>query len=83
MVLPLLQTVLAVAAGPQRYGRVLALVSVPGQLAALLGPLLGGVLTDGPGWRWVFLGPPCSQLPPASSHRKQVLPGCEGQCYQP
>jgi EmrB/QacA subfamily drug resistance transporter len=54
LILPLLQTILATAAGPQRLGRVMALVAVPGQLAPLLGPLLGGILIDGPGWRWVF-----------------------------
>ncbi|MBB4931720.1 EmrB/QacA subfamily drug resistance transporter [Lipingzhangella halophila] len=54
LILPLLQTILATAAGPHRLGRVMALVAVPGQLAPLAGPLLGGLLVDGPGWRWVF-----------------------------
>ncbi|GAA4900679.1 EmrB/QacA subfamily drug resistance transporter [Streptomonospora salina] len=54
LILPLLQTILATAAGPRRLGRVMALVAVPGQLAPLAGPLLGGLLVDGPGWRWVF-----------------------------
>ncbi|MUL41506.1 multidrug efflux MFS transporter [Streptomonospora sp. PA3] len=54
LILPLLQTILATAAGPRRLGRTMALVAVPGQLAPLAGPLLGGVLVDGPGWRWVF-----------------------------
>ncbi|QFY10453.1 DHA2 family efflux MFS transporter permease subunit [Nonomuraea phyllanthi] len=54
LILPLLQTILATMAGPRRLGRAMALVAVPGQLAPLLGPLLGGVLIDGPGWRWVF-----------------------------
>ncbi|MFF5108853.1 DHA2 family efflux MFS transporter permease subunit [Streptosporangium sp. NPDC000509] len=54
LILPLLQAILATAAGPRRLGRVMALVAVPGQLAPLLGPVLGGMLVDGPGWRWVF-----------------------------
>ncbi len=54
LILPALQTILATAAGPDRLGRIMALVAVPGQLAPLLGPVLGGLLVDGPGWRWVF-----------------------------
>ncbi|WP_214417286.1 DHA2 family efflux MFS transporter permease subunit [Sphaerisporangium fuscum] len=54
LILPVLQTILATMAGPRRLGRVMALVAVPGQLAPLLGPVLGGILIDGPGWRWVF-----------------------------
>lgn len=54
MILPLAQTILAQAAGPSRFGRVMALVAVPGQLAPIIGPILGGVLIDGAGWRWVF-----------------------------
>ncbi|MEV2273315.1 MDR family MFS transporter [Nonomuraea africana] len=54
MILPLAQTILAQAAGPSRFGRVMALVAIPGQLAPIIGPVLGGVLIDGAGWRWVF-----------------------------
>ncbi|WP_186403909.1 DHA2 family efflux MFS transporter permease subunit [[Actinomadura] parvosata] len=54
LILPVLQTILATMAGPRRLGRVMALVAVPGQLAPLLGPILGGMVIDGPGWRWVF-----------------------------
>ncbi|MFI7638370.1 MDR family MFS transporter [Nonomuraea sp. NPDC049400] len=54
MILPLAQTILAQAAGPSRFGRVMALVAIPGQLAPIIGPILGGVLIDGAGWRWVF-----------------------------
>ncbi|MGP3937252.1 DHA2 family efflux MFS transporter permease subunit [Nonomuraea sp. KM88] len=54
LILPVSQTILATMAGPRRLGRVMALVAVPGQLAPLLGPVLGGILIDGPGWRWVF-----------------------------
>ncbi|MDP4511242.1 MDR family MFS transporter [Nonomuraea turcica] len=54
MILPLAQTILAQAAGPSQFGRVMALVAIPGQLAPIIGPVLGGVLIDGAGWRWVF-----------------------------
>jgi EmrB/QacA subfamily drug resistance transporter len=54
MILPLAQTILAQAAGPSRFGRVMALVVIPGQLAPIIGPILGGALIDGVGWRWVF-----------------------------
>ncbi|MFG1947207.1 DHA2 family efflux MFS transporter permease subunit [Nonomuraea sp. NPDC048826] len=54
LILPVLQTILTTLAGPRRLGRVMALVAVPGQLAPLLGPVLGGLVVDGPGWRWVF-----------------------------
>ncbi|WP_432873045.1 DHA2 family efflux MFS transporter permease subunit [Microbispora rosea] len=54
LILPVLQTILATMAGPRRLGRVMALVAVPGQLAPLLGPVFGGIVIDGPGWRWVF-----------------------------
>jgi EmrB/QacA subfamily drug resistance transporter len=54
MVLPLCQTILAKAAGPERFGRVMSMVSVPGLLAPVLGPVLGGFIVDGLGWRWVF-----------------------------
>ncbi|WP_440089605.1 hypothetical protein [Streptosporangium sp. LJ11] len=39
-----MQTILPTAAGPRRLGRVMALVAVPGQLAPLLGPVLGGLV---------------------------------------
>lgn len=32
----------------------MALVAIPGQLAPIVGPFLGGALVDGAGWRWVF-----------------------------
>ena len=54
MILPLAQTILAQAAGPSRFGRVMALVAIPGQLAPIIGPILGGALIDGVGWRWGF-----------------------------
>ena len=54
MILPLAQTILAQAAGPRLLGRAMALVAIPGQLAPIIGPILGGVLIDEAGWRWIF-----------------------------
>ena len=55
MIMPLGQTLLVHAAGPKRLGRVITLISIPAQLSPILGPVLGGVLVDGPGWPWLFL----------------------------
>lgn len=51
---PLAQVILVRAAGPRRIGRVMSMVSVPTQLAPVLGPTVGGLLVDGPGWEWIF-----------------------------
>jgi EmrB/QacA subfamily drug resistance transporter len=55
LILPLTQLTLARAAGPRRLGRVMAAVGLAGQVAPISGPVLGGLLVDGWGWRWVFL----------------------------
>lgn len=55
MVLPLVMTILVQAAGPQRLGRAIGLISVPIQLAPALGPVLGGLVLDTLGWRWIFV----------------------------
>ena len=54
LVMPVGMTILAHAAGPDRMGRVLALVGVPMLLAPALGPVLGGALIDGASWRLIF-----------------------------
>ncbi|WP_037502492.1 DHA2 family efflux MFS transporter permease subunit [Solirubrobacter soli] len=54
MVMPVGMTILAHAAGPERMGRVMALVGVPMLLAPALGPVLGGALLDGVTWRAIF-----------------------------
>ncbi|MFV2022781.1 MDR family MFS transporter [Micromonospora sp. LOL_023] len=51
---PLAQIILVREAGPDRIGRVMSLVSVPTQLAPIIGPSVGGLLVDSLGWRWVF-----------------------------
>ena len=55
MILPIGQTILAQAAGPQRMGRVMSVIGVPMLLAPVFGPLLGGAIIGAVSWRWIFL----------------------------
>src|SRR5947207_6503357 len=54
MIVPLMQTMLAQAAGPQRAGRVMSIVGVPLLLAPIFGPVIGGALVGAASWRWIF-----------------------------
>ena len=54
MILPIGQTILARAAGPQRIGRVMSVVGIPMLLGPVLGPALGGLIIDNFSWRWIF-----------------------------
>jgi EmrB/QacA subfamily drug resistance transporter len=54
MLIPLIQMVLAAAAGPARVGRVMAVVGVPAMLGPVLGPVLGGLIVSDAGWRLIF-----------------------------
>lgn len=54
MILPLIQTILTQAAGPDRVARVMAVVGVPAMLGPVLGPVLGGALVSGASWRLIF-----------------------------
>ena len=54
MILPLIQTVLARAAGPERVGRVMGVVGVPAMLGPVLGPVLGGAIISAASWRLIF-----------------------------
>lgn len=54
MILPVGQTILAQAAGPQRMGRVMSVIGVPMLLAPVAGPVLGGAIIAAASWRWIF-----------------------------
>src|SRR5499427_507328 len=54
MILPVGQTILARAAGPQRMGRVMSIVGVPLLLGPVVGPVIGGALISAASWRWIF-----------------------------
>ncbi|WP_050671078.1 DHA2 family efflux MFS transporter permease subunit [Luteipulveratus halotolerans] len=48
-------TILTHAAGPERMGRLMAILGVPMLLGPILGPIIGGVLIDHASWHWIFL----------------------------
>jgi EmrB/QacA subfamily drug resistance transporter len=54
MIVPLMQTILAQAAGPNRLGRVMAVIGVPAMLAPVFGPVLGGLIVSDASWRLLF-----------------------------
>jgi EmrB/QacA subfamily drug resistance transporter len=55
MLMPLGMTIMTRAAGPQRIGRVMAVLGVPMLLGPIAGPILGGWLIDAASWHWIFL----------------------------
>ncbi|MGA2306955.1 MAG: DHA2 family efflux MFS transporter permease subunit [Acidimicrobiales bacterium] len=54
MILPVGQSMVARAAGPQRMGRVMSVVGAPTVLGPILGPVLGGLIVSNFSWRWIF-----------------------------
>jgi EmrB/QacA subfamily drug resistance transporter len=55
MLMPLGMTIMTHAAGPDRVGRVMAILGVPMLLGPIGGPILGGWLIQSASWRWIFL----------------------------
>ena len=54
MILPIGQSILARAAGPQRMGRVMSVIGVPTVMGPVLGPVIGGLIVSNASWRWIF-----------------------------
>ncbi|QHB99655.1 DHA2 family efflux MFS transporter permease subunit [Epidermidibacterium keratini] len=55
MLMPLGMTIMTRAAGPERIGRVMAVLGIPMLLGPIGGPILGGWLIDIASWHWIFL----------------------------
>jgi EmrB/QacA subfamily drug resistance transporter len=55
MLMPLGMTIVTRAAGPERIGRLMAILGVPMLLGPIGGPILGGWLIDVASWHWIFL----------------------------
>jgi EmrB/QacA subfamily drug resistance transporter len=54
LIVPTGMTILARAAGPQRIGQLMGMVSAPMLLGTMLGPIVGGYLVDHFTWRGIF-----------------------------
>ena len=75
MLIPLTQTILAQAAGPNRLGRVMAVVGIPAMLGPVLGPVLGGVIVTDLSWRVMFyINVPVTSRPWLAAYRV-AMPG--------
>jgi EmrB/QacA subfamily drug resistance transporter len=55
MLMPLGMTILTRTAGPDRVGRVMAVLGIPMLLGPIGGPILGGWLIQAVSWNWIFL----------------------------
>jgi EmrB/QacA subfamily drug resistance transporter len=54
MIVPVGIALLTRAAGPRHVGRALGVIGIAQVLGPALGPVLGGVLVEHGGWRWIF-----------------------------
>jgi EmrB/QacA subfamily drug resistance transporter len=54
MLMPIVMIIMATLAGPQRMGRVMAVVSMPMMLAPIFGPVIGGIILQNLHWSWIF-----------------------------
>jgi len=54
MIVPVGMDLLTRAAGPGRMGRVMGILGVQQLLGPVVGPVIGGILVEHGGWRWIF-----------------------------
>jgi EmrB/QacA subfamily drug resistance transporter len=54
MILPITISILTQSAGPSRIQKAMAAIAIPGQLAPILGPVIGGAIVDSINWNWLF-----------------------------
>jgi EmrB/QacA subfamily drug resistance transporter len=54
MIMPVGMALMAQTAGPNRIGRVMAVMGVPTLMGPILGPVIGGLIVDNASWRWIF-----------------------------
>lgn len=54
LIVPLSQTVLLRIFPPEKHGTAIGLWSIASTIAPVLGPILGGLITDSIGWPWIF-----------------------------
>jgi EmrB/QacA subfamily drug resistance transporter len=54
LTMPAGQMILVRVAGRARMARVMATISIPIIMAPVLGPVIGGLLLEHAGWRWIF-----------------------------
>jgi MFS transporter, DHA2 family, multidrug resistance protein len=54
LIVPLSQTILLRIFPPEKHGMAIGLWSIASTIAPVLGPILGGLITDSVGWPWIF-----------------------------
>jgi EmrB/QacA subfamily drug resistance transporter len=54
MILPITMAILTQSAGPSRIQKAMAAIAIPGQLAPIFGPVIGGAIVDSINWNWLF-----------------------------
>ena len=75
--MPLSLTILTGAFGPQRRGAIIGIWGGLGGLAVAGGPLIGGAVTEGPDWHWIWLNVPVGVAAVALSRAR--LPESHGR----
>jgi EmrB/QacA subfamily drug resistance transporter len=54
LLMPTMTTMLVQISGGRNMGRMASIIGIPMLLAPILGPVLGGIIVNSLGWRWIF-----------------------------